>query len=79
MGNAVNTCGGFMSGQDRQTQDDIPNTKSLLDVVEEEYPEKVGGIFGGLSQIGKLITIEDWLSILTRSRTSFENAWDEKK
>jgi len=68
-----------MSGEDRQTQEDIPNTKSLLDVVEEEYPEKVGGIFGSLSQIGKLITIEDWLSILTRSRTSFENAWNEKK
>ena len=68
-----------MSGEDRQAQEDIPNTKSVLDVVEEEYPEKVGGIFGGLSQIGKLITIEDWLIILTRSRTSFEDAWSEKK
>jgi hypothetical protein len=68
-----------MSEGDRQAQEDIPNTRSLLDVVEEEYPEKVGGLFGELSRIGKLITIEDWLSILTRSRTSFENAWNEKK
>jgi len=68
-----------MSEEDKRKQDDIPNTPSLLDVVEEEYPEKVGGLFGGLSQIGKLFTVEDWLNILTRSRASLEEARKEKK
>lgn len=68
-----------MSEADRRKQEEAPNTKSLLDVVEEEYPEKVVGLFGGLSQIGKLITFEDWMIILTRSRSSFENAWNDKK
>lgn len=52
---------------------------SLLDVVEEGYPERVAGVFGGLSQIGKLFTFEDWLIILTRSRSSFENARNDKR
>ena len=59
---------------DKRSREETQNAKSLLDVVEEEYPEKVGGLFGGLSQIGKLFTIDDWLNILTRSRSSLENA-----
>ncbi|MEL7625172.1 MAG: hypothetical protein AAGU12_16530 [Clostridiales bacterium] len=68
-----------MSESDRRRQEEIKDPKTLLDVVEEEYPEKVGGLFGGLSQIGQLFTSEDWLNILTRSRSSFEGAWKEKK
>lgn len=67
-----------MTEDDRQKQDGAINNASLLDVVEEEYPEKVGGLFGGLSQIGKL-TVEDWLTILTRSRSLFESTRKEKK
>ena len=68
-----------MSDPDWRRQEKEPETKSLLDVVEEEYPEKVGGLFGGLSQIGKLFTVEDWLSLLTRSRSSFEETRKDKK
>ena len=68
-----------MSEPDWRRQEKAPETKSLLDVVEEEYPEKVGGLFGGLSQIGKLFTVEDWLSLLTRSRSSIEETRKEKK
>jgi len=60
------------------TQDANPSAPSLLDVVEEEYPEKVSGLFDGLSRIGDLFTIEDWLNILTRSRSSIENARKDK-
>ena len=68
-----------MSEPDRQKKEALPETKSLLDVVEEEYPEKVSGLFGGLSQIGKLFTVEDWLRLLTRFRSSFEETGKEKK
>lgn len=51
--------------------------KSAVDVAEEVFPEKVGSLFGGLSQLGKMLTKEDLLNILTRSRTSYENAWKE--
>ncbi|MCL2166702.1 MAG: hypothetical protein FWH49_05370 [Clostridiales bacterium] len=68
-----------MSEEDRRKQDVIQDTSSLLDVVEEEFPEKVRGLFGGLSQIGNLLTVEDWLKILTRSRSSLEDAWKDKK
>ncbi|MCL2121475.1 MAG: hypothetical protein FWH28_04415 [Clostridiales bacterium] len=68
-----------MSEEDRRKQEAIADTSSLLDVVEEEFPEKVRGLFGGLSQIGKLLTVEDWLKILTRSRSSLEDAWKDKK
>ena len=68
-----------MTEADSRKQEDVPSTKSLLDVVEEDYPEKVGGLFGGLSKIGRLFTFEDWLIILTRSRSSFENSLNEKK
>ena len=56
-----------------------PNGPSLLDVVEEDYPGKVWGLFGGLRQIGKLFTVEDWLTILSRSRASFEDARKDSK
>ncbi|MDR1192936.1 MAG: hypothetical protein LBK98_02020 [Peptococcaceae bacterium] len=65
-----------MSEADRRRQEEEP--ESLLDVVEGEYPERVGGLFGGLSQIGKLFTAEDWISILTRSRSAFERGWRDK-
>ena len=68
-----------MSEDDRRKQDGMTDTASLLDVVEEEYPEKVEGLFGGLGQISKLFTVEDWLKILARSRSSIENAWKGKK
>ena len=68
-----------MGESDRRKQDEAADTASLLDVVEVDYPEKVGGLFGGLSRIGSLFSIEDWLNILTRSRSSFEKAWKEKK
>jgi len=63
-----------MSEDDRPKQEEIPEAASLLDVVEEAYPGKVGGLFGGLSRIGRLFTVEDWLNILIRSRSSFEQA-----
>ena len=68
-----------MTESDSQKKDDLPNGQSLLDVVEEEYPEKVRGLFGGLSQFGKLFTVEDWLKVLSRSRASFEDVWRDKK
>jgi|GEM_PF-1795276 hypothetical protein len=68
-----------MSDADSRRPEETPKAGSLLDVVEEEYPEKVGGVFGGLSKIGKLLTIEDWLTILTRSRSSLESIRNEKK
>ena len=68
-----------MDGGESRKPEDAPSTKSLLDVVEEDYPEKVGGLFGGLSNIGRLFTIEDWLIILTRSRSSIESARNEKR
>ena len=67
-----------MKDADRR-KPEISGPKSTLDVVEEEFPEKVGGLFGGLSQLGQLITIEDWLKILTRSRSSYEDAWNNRK
>ena len=68
-----------MGEADKRKQDDTSEATSLLDVVEEVYPEKVGGLFGGLSQIGQLFTVEDWLVILTRSRSSIEDTWKGKK
>ncbi|MCL1805259.1 MAG: hypothetical protein FWG28_04565 [Clostridiales bacterium] len=68
-----------MSEADSRRREEAPSTGSLLDMLEETYPEKVGGLFGGLSQIGKLLTFEDWLAILTRSRSSFESARNDKK
>ena len=67
-----------MTEADRRKQETNADPKTLLDVVEEEDPEKVGGLFGGLSQLGKLFTAEDWINILTRSRSSYEEAWKEK-
>ena len=67
-----------MTEADRQKQGKNQDPKTLLDVVGEEYPDKVGGLFGGLSQLGKLFTMEDWINILTRSRSSYEEAWKEK-
>ena len=68
-----------MSEADKREQDSKPEAQSLLDAVEEDYPERVGGVFGGLSKIGKLFTTEDWLTILMRLRSSFENAHKDKK
>jgi len=62
-----------MSEADRK----LHKPKSAVDVAEEMYPEKLGSLFGGLSQLGKLLTKEDLLNILTRSRMSYENAWRE--
>ena len=68
-----------MTEADSRKPEDAPSTRSLLDVVEEDFPEKVGGLFGGLNKIGRLFTFEDWLKILTRSRSSFESSRTEKK
>ena len=68
-----------MKDADRRKQEEATDPKSLLDVVEEEFPDKVGGLFGGLSRIGQMFTVEDWLKILTRSRSNYEESWKRKK
>ena len=68
-----------MGEEDKRNKEGDPDTRSVLDVVEEEYPGREGELFGGLIRIGKLLTLEDWLNILTRSRSSHEKAWKEKK
>jgi hypothetical protein len=63
-----------MSEADRQLQKE---PKSAVDVAEEVFPEKVGGLFGGFSQLGTMLTKEDLLNILIRSRVSYEDSWKE--
>jgi len=52
--------------------------KLILDIVEEDYPEKYETIRDKISQIGKLFTNEEWISILTKSRGSYDSYLSRK-
>lgn len=47
--------------------------ETVLDVIEQDYPEKYGLLRGGLCKLERMFTPEDWLNILTRSRASHEH------
>lgn len=58
-----------------------PNTeepKLILDVIEEDYPEKYETLRDKISQVGKLFTNEEWISILTKSRASYDGYLSRK-
>jgi uncharacterized protein YbbC (DUF1343 family) len=46
--------------------------KSILDVIQKEYPEKYKLLLKNFSLLFKMFTRDEWLSILTKSRASFE-------
>ena len=52
---------------------DALDSDSKLEEAGEEDQDRTGGLFGTWQGIGKLFTVEDWLTILTRSRSLFDD------
>ena len=64
----------------KKTEEPISeDPKSVLDIVEEEYPGKADLLKMPFGQVGKLFTNEEWISFLTKSRASYERSWRKKQ
>jgi len=46
--------------------------KLVMDIIEEDYPEKYETLKEKISQLSRMFTQEEWLMILTKSRVSHE-------
>ncbi|NMA70011.1 MAG: hypothetical protein GX958_11430, partial [Desulfitobacterium sp.] len=46
--------------------------KLVLDVIEEEYPDRYEMLKEKISLLGRMFTHDEWLSILTKSRAEHE-------
>ena len=68
-----------MSEDDRRKREEMSGTVTLPDGVEEAGTEEAERLFGGLRRIGRLFTFEDWLNVLLRSRSSFEQSRDDNR
>lgn len=57
--------------------------KLVMDIIEEEYPDRYEMLKEKISQLGRMFTQDEWLSILTRSRAEHErflpNRQDQKR
>lgn len=57
--------------------------KLVMDIIEEEYPDRYEMLKEKISQLGRMFTQDEWLSILTRSRMEHErflpNRQDQEK
>jgi len=66
------------SEKKKNMESNTEEPKLILDVIEEDYPEKYETIRDKISQIGKLFTNEEWISILTKSRGSYDSYLSRK-
>lgn len=62
----------------KQTQVESEQPKLLMDIIEEEYPEKYDTLKDKISQLGRMFTQEEWLTILMRSRAEHERFLPKK-
>lgn len=68
-----------MSDEDSRKRKDEQEPRSQPDMANEAYPKRQEGVMRGLSRMGNLFTLDDWLNVLTRSRSSFEDTRRAKK
>lgn len=66
------------SPKKKQTQVEFDQPKFLMDIIEEEYPEKYDTLKVKISQLGRMFTQEEWLTILMRSRAEHERFLPKK-
>jgi len=69
----------FAKKKNNTETEKIKEPKLILDIIEEEYPEKASFLKEKLSQVGKLFTNDEWISILTKSRATFKKPGRNKK
>ncbi|AGA69168.1 hypothetical protein Desdi_1679 [Desulfitobacterium dichloroeliminans LMG P-21439] len=46
--------------------------KLVMDIIEEDYPEKYDTLKNKISQLGRLFTQDEWLNILMKSRAEHD-------
>lgn len=46
--------------------------KTILEIIKKDYPEKYKQLRDNVSQLFKMFTREEWLTILTKSRSTFD-------
>jgi hypothetical protein len=66
----------FRRKKDSQPERDEP--KLMMDIIEEDYPEKYDTLKERISQLGRMFTQEEWLTILMKSRAEHERFLPKK-
>lgn len=63
-----------LKGSMKKKQEEVKTEepKLIMDVIEEDYPSRYAQLKEKFSQMGKMFTRDEWLSILTKSRASHE-------
>ncbi|AFM00447.1 MULTISPECIES: hypothetical protein [Desulfitobacterium] len=62
----------------KNAQPEVEQPKLMMDIIEEEYPEKYDTLKEKISQLGRMFTQEEWLTILMRSRAEHERFLPKK-
>ncbi|MGE4274257.1 MAG: hypothetical protein AB7E31_15570 [Desulfitobacterium sp.] len=55
-----------------KSQSETEQPKLVMDIIEEDYPEKYDTLKNKISQLGRLFTEDEWLTILMKSRAEHE-------
>lgn len=62
----------------KNAQPEVEQPKLMMDIIAEEYPEKYDTLKEKISQLGRMFTQEEWLTILMRSRAEHERFLPKK-